>query len=97
MTRDEVIATIRARQAALEAAGVRHVWLFGSVARDEAGPASDVDLFFDHDLPGFGLVDYARLKGLAADLLPFAVDFTHRASLHPAIRPRIEAEAVEVF
>lgn len=43
MTRDEALAKLRALRPQLEALGFRHVWLFGSVARDEAGPRSDVD------------------------------------------------------
>lgn len=42
MGRDDVIKTLRANRARLEAIGVRHLSLFGSVARGEAG--NDVDL-----------------------------------------------------
>ena len=49
MTRDEALAKLRALRPQLEALGFRHVWLFGSVARDEAGPDSDVDLLVEVD------------------------------------------------
>ena len=39
---DDVIATLRAHEAELRAAGIKHVSLFGSIARGDAGPDSDV-------------------------------------------------------
>ncbi len=44
MRRDEVLAVLRAHKSDLERFGVRSLALFGSVARDEAGPDSDLDL-----------------------------------------------------
>jgi hypothetical protein len=97
MTRDQIIAELLRHRAALEAKGVAHLYLFGSVARGEAGPGSDVDLFFDLDGRRFTILDYAGLKNLANDLMPFEVDIISRGSLDRRIRHRIEAEAVQVF
>lgn len=97
MDRAAVITAIRAREPLFRQHGITHVWLFGSVARDEAGPGSDVDLFFDHDIPDLTAFGYVGLKHLAQDNLPFAVDFISRGALDRRIRPRIEAEAVQVF
>lgn len=47
MRRDEALAIIRAHEAELRALGVERIELFGSVARDEAGPGSDVDVLVD--------------------------------------------------
>ena len=44
MRRDEALRIIRAHEAELRAMGVESIELFGSVARDEAGPESDVDV-----------------------------------------------------
>ena len=41
---EDVIATLRAHEAELRAAGIMRLSLFGSVARDNASPDSDVDL-----------------------------------------------------
>jgi predicted nucleotidyltransferase len=97
MHRDQVIAEIRARRAAFEAEGVTHVHLFGSVLHGEAGPASDVDLLFDHALPRFSLTDYAHLKDVATTLLGRRVDFIARSELHPRLRDRVDTEALQVF
>ena len=40
--RDQVIATLRAHERELRQRGVRHAALFGSVARKQARPASDI-------------------------------------------------------
>ena len=58
MRRDEALRIIRAHEAELRAMGVESVELFGSVARDEAGPESDVDVLVRFD-------ERTRPKGLA--------------------------------
>ncbi|HET9069947.1 MAG TPA: nucleotidyltransferase domain-containing protein [Amaricoccus sp.] len=97
MNRDEVMADVRQHRAALEAEGVTHVYLFGSVLHGDARADSDVDLLFDHSIPRFSLLDYAHLKSVAADLLGREVDFIARASLHPRLKARVEAEALRIF
>ncbi len=47
MKRDDVIARLKETEPALRAFGVEALYLFGSHARDEAGPESDVDVFID--------------------------------------------------
>jgi predicted nucleotidyltransferase len=44
VNRDAVIATLRAHEPELRRRGVLHAALFGSVARGEATPASDIDI-----------------------------------------------------
>lgn len=44
MTKEEIIARLLEHRRELEEAGVEHLSLFGSVARDEATPDSDVDV-----------------------------------------------------
>jgi predicted nucleotidyltransferase len=47
MKRDEAIACLKQHEPELKQLGVERLVLFGSVARNEAGEDSDVDLFFD--------------------------------------------------
>lgn len=97
MTRQEAIDRLRQRQSELKQAGVTHLFLFGSTARDEAGDASDVDLFFDYDPRDFGLFALMEVKAKAAEILARPADVISRDSLHPLLRPQIEAGALQVF
>jgi predicted nucleotidyltransferase len=97
MNREEAIAKLRALQPRLNAEGIARLYLFGSVLHDEAGPESDLDLFFGHDLPRFNILDYVHLKEVANALIGGKVDLIERSCLHPKLRARIEAEAVRVF
>ena len=47
MDRADVIARLKAVEPALRAHGVAALYLFGSYARDEAGPGSDLDIFVE--------------------------------------------------
>lgn len=97
MERDLVIETLRAHETDLHRFGVAHIWLFGSVARGELRPDSDVDLFFDTDNPRFSLIDLVDVQEHVSFILGAECDVMTRASLHPMLRPRIEAEARRVF
>ena len=97
MHRAEAIAVLQSHRAELQRLGVEHLYLFGSTVRDEATPASDVDLFFDHpegSLSLFGLMD---IKDAAARILGCKADIMTRRSLHPVLRQAIEASAEQVF
>jgi predicted nucleotidyltransferase len=95
--RDDVIAKLRAHEADLHQVGVARLYLFGSVARQEARPDSDVDLFFDTDNPRFNLIELVDVQDRVSDILGTGTDVMTRASLHPMLRDRIEAEALRVF
>ena len=73
--------------------GARNVRVFGSVARGDAGPSSDVDLLVDLD-PGRSLFDLGGLLMDLSDLLDTEVDVVTEASLKPRVRRRVLAEAV---
>ena len=90
-------AVVRARRAELLAIAARHglsnVRVFGSVARGDDGPDSDVDLLVD--LPaGMGLFGFGRAASDFEDLLQVSVDLVPARSLKPRVRPEVEAEAV---
>jgi len=97
MDRGLVIDTLRAHEADLHRFGVARLYLFGSVARDQARLDSDVDLFFDTDNPRFSLIEWVDVQERVSAILGTECDVMTRASLHPMLRPRIEAEAERVF
>jgi uncharacterized protein len=49
MLRSEVIERLKEAEPAIRARGGEALYLFGSHARDEAGPDSDIDVFIDKD------------------------------------------------
>jgi predicted nucleotidyltransferase len=98
MNRDQVIATLRAHKAELRRRGVRHAALFGSVARGEAGPRSDIDILIELDARApIGVFDYVAITQFLADLFPVRIDVANRAGLKPLVRTRVERDAVYAF
>lgn len=76
--------------------GARRVRVFGSVARGQARPDSDLDLLIDLDGP-HGLLDQAALQGDLEQLLDCRVQVLASSALHAAhdgARERIEHEAL---
>jgi hypothetical protein len=97
MERTEAIARLKAHEAELRQLGVQHLYLFGSTARGDASEDSDVDLFFDHERGKLGLFQLMDVKERAAEILGCKTDIMTRRSLHPVLRKRIEASALQVF
>jgi uncharacterized protein len=97
MDRNAAIAKLMEHEAELKRLGVEHLYLFGSTARGEAREDSDVDLFFDHPLGSLGLFELMDVKDAAARILGRKTDIMTRRSLHPVLRERIEASALQVF
>ena len=83
------------REAILAAArkhGAYNVRVFGSVARGEAGPESDIDFLVNLEA-GRSLMDLARLLRELQSLLDRNVDIVTEAGLRPRIRPQVLREA----
>lgn len=97
LDRDDILRRLKQHEPVLRRKGVSALYLFGSVARGEAGPGSDIDLFFDYDDPGFSLLDMIEVQLYLADHLAVKVDAMTRDSLHPRLKQSIERSAVRVF
>ncbi len=95
---DHVIATLRAHQAALRAAGVRHLSLFGSVARGEADGGSDVDLAVELDPEArIGLFALTALERRLAALLDRPVDLLPEPVENQRLRSAIDRDRRRAF
>jgi predicted nucleotidyltransferase len=97
MTQREALAILRAHADDIRRRGVTALYLYGSVARDEATSQSDVDLFADVDYGRFGFVPFMDLREDLVTWLGQKVDFTTRAGLHRDLRGRIVRSAIKVF
>lgn len=95
MQTDEVLATLRAHFPELRAMGIRGIALFGSMARREAGPDSDVDLLVDFEVP-LKFDAYMDAKFRLEALLRRPVDLVTATGLKPELRPTIERECIRV-
>lgn len=95
MQRDKILATLKQHQTALKGLGVRSLALFGSVARDEATPTSDVDILVEFE-PPVTFDRYMDVKFYLEDQLGSKVDLVTWKSLKPQIRVSVEQEAIHV-
>jgi len=73
--------------------GAFNVRVFGSVARGEAGPESDVDFLVDLE-PGRSLLDLGGLLADLQELLSRDVDLVTEKGLRARLRDRVLQEAV---
>ncbi|HUE03105.1 MAG TPA: nucleotidyltransferase family protein [Bryobacteraceae bacterium] len=98
MKRDEVISKLRAHEAELKAAGIVRIAIFGSVARGDNSPESDVDLLADFDeTKHYTLLTMGRLETHLADLLGTRVELSSPGWLKESVKDQVLREAVLAF
>jgi len=97
MNRTTVIHQIISAAPALRAQGVAALFLFGSHARDEARPDSDIDIFIDPD-EAFGFDRFMdSYEALKAALPGYEIGFSTREGIDKYVRPAVEREALKIF
>ena len=98
MTTAEILDVLRRHQPELQAKGVRHAGLFGSTARGEAGPGSDIDIMIDLDPEvRMTVYDYVGIKEYIADLFEDQVDVVSREGLKPYVSGNVIRDLIPVF
>ena len=98
LSKSEAIAELQRHAKAVQELGATSLYLFGSVARDEADAGSDLDLFIDYDRDSrFNAFDLVGIKQYLENELGTDVDITTRDGLHPMLRVDIEKSAIRVF
>ncbi len=96
MKRKETLKLLQAHKAELaKQFGVVRLALFGSTARDAAGPDSDIDILVEFDAPATS-ARYFGVQFYLEDLLGLPVDLVTEKALRPELRPFIEKEALHV-
>ncbi len=94
LAREEVLATLARQRDALRAFGVRHLSLFGSVARGAGSDRSDLDFLVDFDRKTFR--NYMGLLAFLENLFGRKVDLVVREGLKPRLRDAILRDAADV-
>jgi predicted nucleotidyltransferase len=94
----EVIRLLRANRGELEKIGIRHAEIFGSVARGEDLPDSDVDILVDLD-PAIvrDLFAYSRVQRTLQDLVGRRVDIARRGRTRPELDVELIRDAVHAY
>jgi uncharacterized protein len=96
MRRNDVLALVQAHRDSLIQLGVKSLDLFGSVARDDANPNSDVDFLVEFTQP-IGLFQFLRVKHYLEDILKCPVDLGTRTALREHLREPVLKDLIHVL
>lgn len=98
MNGQEILARLRENETALRARGVSHAALFGSRARGDNRPDSDIDILIEVDPEAHvGVWGYVGLKEYISTLFDGPVDVVDREALKPYVTPAATADAIYAF
>jgi predicted nucleotidyltransferase len=98
MNREEVIATLKAHQPELMAIGILHAGLFGSVARGEQTPESDIDILVELDRDKVrGVFAYTGIKRQVGELFETDVDVISKSALRPELHEPVNQDLISAF
>lgn len=95
---ERVIATLRAHEAELHRAGIRHLSLFGSVARGDAAEDSDIDLAAEFDPAAeMDLIRLVALERRISEALGRPVEILPEPVENPRLRANVERDRRSAF
>lgn len=92
--RDYCLTTLKKNYPKIQSFGVTRLGLFGSMARDEATPESDLDFVVEFNIKTFDA--FMDLKIFLEELFQRRVDLVTTEGLKPRLRPKILGEAIYV-
>ena len=96
--KNEILTRLRAHAGELRALGILHAFVFGSVARGDGGPDSDIDIAVEIDpKQRIGLVALVRLQRHLSELLGGKADVTTLPVRNERLRSTIRDEAIRAF
>src|ERR1700685_4720174 len=98
MNKRDAIKVLRQHEADLSARGIIHAALFGSVARGEVRPDSDIDIMIELDPEAkIDVFQYAGIKMYIEGLFEKPVDVVDREALKSSVRAPATSDAIYAF
>lgn len=98
ITAGSIVSILQAHEPELRRAGIRHLSLFGSTARGEARPESDIDLAAEFDPEArIGLFGLIALENRLSEILGRKVDLLPEPVQKPRLRANIERDRRRAF
>ena len=96
MSNNEIISSVRDY---FKSQPVERAWIFGSYARGEETPDSDIDLLvvFDHHNAEIGLMEYARMINDLTNRLGYLVDLVEDGTLLPYAQESAELDKLLIY
>lgn len=98
ITLEKALDVLRGNREMLRARGVVHAAVFGSVARGEAGPDSDVDVVVEFGPDEhFSIFDFVRLKIDIEELMQSKIDLVEDKAMRPYFRENAMKDSIDAF
>lgn len=98
VNRNDAISRLKAHETELRAMGVAELSLFGSVARGDAGPESDIDVAARFDPAAeVGMVKYGAILDRLSTLLRASVDLVGEPARTARMQAEIDRDRTPVF
>jgi uncharacterized protein len=95
MDRNAIVARLQEQERALRERGVTRAALFGSRARGDNRPDSDIDIMIE--VAPMSLWGYVGVTQFIQDLFPDPVDVADRSRLRSFVKSSAEREAIYAF
>lgn len=96
MKREKVLSKLEQQQEELKQLGIKSLYLFGSVARDEATQESDADFLVEVERPA-GLFKFSRIERYLEKQLGCSVDLGTLESLREHCRQPVFKDLIRIF
>jgi uncharacterized protein len=98
MKQEAIISKLKSIRPALEAEGVSHIAMFGSRARGDFKPDSDLDILVEVDPQSkFSILGLVRVERMTSEAVGVPANAVMRRSLNPDFMETIRPDIVEVF